>query len=95
MFYNAEHYPDPTAGAALAKIGRAELRRYRWNWREIAQLEAQLDQIRVEVLSSRTPQFTDIPPTWTGGDSDVERAVIRYADMEALYYRKRDALLAE
>jgi hypothetical protein len=26
MYYNAEHYPDPTAGAALTEIERAELR---------------------------------------------------------------------
>ena len=39
--------------------------------------------------------LTGIPPAGTGGDSEVERAVIRYADMEALYTRKRAALLEE
>jgi len=74
---------------------RDRLRRYRWNAREIRQLGAQLDQLRAEMLSPRTSQLTGIPPAGTGGDSEVERAVIRYADLEALYSRKRAALLEE
>ena len=71
MYYNAEQYPDPTAGAALAVIWSAELRRYRRNRREIAQLEVQLDQLRTEMLSPRTQQLTRMSPTGAGGDSAV------------------------
>ncbi len=47
------------------------------------------------MLSPRTQQITGMPPTGAGGDSEVARAVIRYADMEALYSWKRAALLGE